>query len=501
MKDTGSSFLIFWQEWSMANFSFRIALFLIGAPGFQALPVLAFGQTAPSAGCDRVPREDASPALCVPPTSEMLASPAPVSIIELKIPSGTPLRIALDERVRIKTPGQPVRGKVVETVYAFDQAVIPAGSVVTGHVAQIEAVPKSKRIQAYLNGNLTPPHGYRLDFDSVALPGGETRKLVTTVSAGTGEVVHLVASDNPKKKNSASSKVGEAKQEAQAKVHDTIEEIKAPGKMHRLRQLILAQSPYRRQYLEPGTRFAAVLNEPLDFGTTTRTKEQLSQLGQAPASDSLLHARLAQEVSSATAARGAPVTAVLTEPLYSADRHLLLPADSRIEGEVIQAKAAGKLHHNGDLRVIFNRIATPEGALQPTQGSLEGVEADRAAGLKLDDEGGAHATDSKTRYLSTGLALLMAAAASRPDVEHGTTDAAGDPSVRAGAGVSGYGFSGSLITLAARSQPVSIGFAAYGAGFSVYHNFLSRGKDVVFAKDTAMEIGIGARHSASPRPH
>lgn len=474
----------------------RWPLFLVMPIAVLVLaPVGALAQNYVPGGCAQVPFEDASPSLCAPPTSQTTAPATPLSTIELMIPAGTPLRIQLDEKVRIKTVGQSVRGKLVETVYAFDQPVIPAGSVVTGRVAKIEPIAKWKRAQSYMNANLTPPHAYQLDFDSVILPGGEHLKLLTTVSPGTAEVVHLVASAEQKEKNIAARKADEVKQEAEAKVHDTVDEIKAPDKMERLKQMVLAQSPYRRQYLQPGTRFSAVLNEPLDFGKTTRTQEQLSQLGQAPPSDSLLHARLVQEVSSATATRGAPVTAVLTEPIYSADRHLLLPAESRIEGEVIQAKPAGNLHHNGDLRVIFNRITTPEGVMQQMQGSLEGLEADRAAGLKLDEEGGAHATDSKTRYLSTGLTLLMAAAASRPDVEHGSTDTAGDPSVRAGAGVSGYGFSGSLITLAARSQPVSIGFAAFGAGYSIYRNFLSRGKEVVFVKNTPMEIGFSAPHS------
>jgi len=133
------------------------------------------------------------------------------------------------------------------------------------------------------------------------------------------------------------------------------------------------------------------------------------------------------------------------------------------------------------------------------QGNVEGMEADRRARLKLDEEGGAQATDSKTRYLSTGVAILLAAAASRPDAEHGTTDTAGDPSLQAAAGASGSHFSGSLIALAARSQPVSIAFAAYGAGTSVYTNFLSRGRDVVFAKDTPLEIGFGEPHAKAAK--
>jgi hypothetical protein len=84
-------------------------------------------------------------------------------------------------------------------------------------------------------------------------------------------------------------------------------------------------------------------------------------------------------------------------------------------------------------------------------------------------------------------------------VERGSTDTAGDPSVRAGAGVSGSRVTGSLIALAARSQPVSIAFAAYGAGSSVYTNFLSRGRDVVFAKDTPLEIGFGEAHTKAAK--
>jgi hypothetical protein len=44
-------------------------------------------------------------------------------------------------------------------------------------------------------------------------------------------------------RNIALRKASEAKQEAEAKVHESITEIRAPGKIHRLKQLVLAQSP------------------------------------------------------------------------------------------------------------------------------------------------------------------------------------------------------------------------------------------------------------------
>ncbi len=76
--------------------------------------------------------------------------------------------------------------------------------------------------------------------------------------------------------------------------------------------------------------------------------------------DSTLKARLLAEVSSATALRGTEVAAVLTEPLYSPSHQLILPANSRLIGEVVKAKPARMMHHNGELRVIFERIETPE---------------------------------------------------------------------------------------------------------------------------------------------
>ena len=134
------------------------------------------------------------------------------------------------------------------------------------------------------------------------------------------------------------------------------------------------------------------------------------------------------------------------------------------------------------------------------QGTLEGMEVDKAAHLTLDQEGGARATTPKTRYLSTGFALVMLAAVSHPDAEHGTTDPAGDPGARAGAGVSGSRFAGSLVSLAARSQPVSMAFGALGASQSVYENFLSRGKDVDLKQNTPLEIGFSPPHEDAKKP-
>ena len=509
---------------------------------FLCVPA-AFAQSgANSAGCGEAPGEDSLVSVCAPASLVAEEEPAvavvvpPPAKIALGLPSGTPLRIALDQRVRINHPGELVHGKVVETVYAFDQPVIPAGSVATGRVITIAPVSAIKRTLAYSNGNFSPFHKYQVTFDTVTLPDGKQLPIKTTVSPGTAEVVHLVSNpDKQKQKNAAGQAADKAKEQAKGKiqeakdqVHESWDTLTAPGKMHRLKQYLVAQSPYRRQYLEPGTRFVADLDTPLDFGGIERTGKELAEVGSQPVPDSTLKARLVAEVSSATASRGTTVTAVLTEPLYSPTHQLILPANSRLIGQVLQAKPAHMLHHNGELRVIFERIETPDEvqqALAQTQapeqpqaqaensaphlhmrsqsmiGNLEGVEVDRKANMKLDEEGGARTTDSKTRYLSSGLAVLLAAAASHTDSEHGSVDASGDPGVRTAAGGSGFRLTGAVLSLAVRSQPVSMAFGAYGASASIYSNFLSRGRDVVLPRDTPLEIGFGAPHAPvnSPR--
>jgi hypothetical protein len=505
-----------------------VSLLLCGSALGQSAPDTA--QSAPAveqklAACAETPREDASPALCAPPSSEEergAVEPAAPATIPLTLPSGTPLRIALDQRVRIRDSGAVVHGKVVEAVYAFDQEVIPAGSVATGHVKSIASVSGVRRTMAYANGDFSPFHKYAVTFDMVTLPSGKQMPITTTVMPGTAEVVHLVS--NPAKqeqkgaagratdkaKSEAKGKIAEAKQQA----HEGWQKLTAPGKMHRLKEFAVAQSPYRRQYVQPGTRFVAELEGPLDFGATTRTSEQLVAVGSEPAPNSTLKARLVAEVSSARATRGTAVTAMLTEPLYSPAHQLILPANSRLVGEVVKAQAARKMHRNGELRVVFERIETSDEAVQAQAqlqgqvqaqaersqamiGNLEGMEVDKRSNIQLDEEGGAHTTTSKTRYLSTGLAVMLAAAASHTEVERGTTETAG-PGVRTAAGGSGFRLTGALLSLVAKSTPVSVAIGAYGASMSIYANFISRGRDVVLPKDTPLEIGFGPPHTKAP---
>jgi len=206
--------------------------------------------------------------------------------------------------------------------------------------------------------------------------------------------------------------------------------------------------------------------------------------------------RLVTPLNSATSKKGELVEALITEPLVASD-HLILPEGSVIRGSVMQVQPARRLARNGQLRILFHEVAPPNGVQQKVETSLEGVAVAKGEHLKLDAEGGAQVTTPKTRYLTTGIQVMLAASSAAPDGDrhlHGG-GGGGDAGGSAVNGASGFRFVGMAIGLLARSRVVATGFGAYGAATSIYYKFLARGRDVVYPKDMAMVIGLGTRES------
>jgi hypothetical protein len=212
-----------------------------------------------------------------------------------------------------------------------------------------------------------------------------------------------------------------------------------------------------------------------------------------------VHARLVTPLNSSTAKKGDPVEALITEPLVVSD-HLILPEGSVIKGSVMQAEPARRLGRNGQLRILFHQVAPPNGIEQKVETSLEGVAVAKGEHLKLDAEGGAQVTTPHTRYLTTGIAVMLAASQVSPDRDAGRDVSAGEAGRGAANGASGFRFVGMIVGFAARSRAVSLGFGSYGAGMSVYEHFLARGRDVVYPKDMAMVIGLGTREGSKAAP-
>ena len=80
-----------------------------------------------------------------------------------------------------------------DTVYAFDQPVIPAGSQRARARGAVEPISKIRRAMAIADADFSPPHQYTVTFDTIILSNGRRLPVVTTASPGTENVVHLMS--------------------------------------------------------------------------------------------------------------------------------------------------------------------------------------------------------------------------------------------------------------------------------------------------------------------
>jgi hypothetical protein len=401
----------------------------------------------------------------------------------------------------VKKVGQTVHARVVEPIYAFDRIVVPVGSEIIGDVTKIEAVSGGKRTEAALNADFTPRRKVEVNFHELVLADGRHLPLHTSVTPGSGQVIELVTAANAKEKkdsvkDKASEKTKEAKQQAHQEWDNAMKQLNTPGKIRRLERYGEAQLPVHRQYIPAGTVYFAELEESLDFGNEVMTVPMASSIGNALPEGSVVHARLITPLSSATAHKGQDVEAVLSQPLMDGER-LILPQGSRLKGTVKQAAPARRMKKNGQLRIAFSELVPPDGVEQKIVSTLEGVQAGKNANVKLDSEGGAEATTSKSRYLGTAVSLGLAMVSAR-----GGHDRDGDGGNNGGAagGLGGFKLVGMIMGAAVRSRAFGTTMGAYGAAVSVYTHFVARGREVEFPKNTAMQIGIGTRAATATPP-
>jgi hypothetical protein len=460
-----------------------------GAAGVQA-------QTSDSSSKAAVPASSDT-GLARRPTTK----PAAGEAIRLTIPKGTPLQVALDKEVRLQKVGQPLHGHTVEPVYAFDKLVIPVGSEVSGNVTKIEPVSKLNRTMDAFDADFTPSRKIEVEFNEIVLPDAKRVPIETVVTPGSGQVIQFVSApdQNPKTgiKDEASEKTKEAKQQARQEWDRAMGQVEAPGKIHRVERYAIAQLPVHPQYVEAGTMYFAELQQPLDFGQEPLTQQLASSLGSTPPEGSSVRALLVTPLSSATAQKGDEVEAMVSRPLFE-DGKLILPEGSLLKGSVVQVASARRMSHNGQLRFVFHEMVLPDGVDEKVDAVLNGVEAGKADNLKLDSEGGAQATSPKSRYLKTGISLAMAAASMGGDSDARVANPAGNTSNRVIGGAGGFKLVGMVLGVAVRSRAFGYSMGAYGAGMSVYTHFIARGREVVFPKNTAMEIAVATRPDVAP---
>jgi hypothetical protein len=461
--------------------------------------VLCAGAVVSAAAAQEPPMPQLSPGTARKPPARVNAAPPQPESVALAVPKGTPLQVALDQEVRVKKVGQTIHGRVVDQVYAFDHVVIPVGSEVSGQITKIEPITRGKRTMAALDADFSPIRKIEVTFNDLVLADGRHLPLSTSVTPGSGQVIQFVAAAENKKankvKDQASERTRQAKEQARQQWDNAMKQLKTPGRVHRAKRYLEAQLPVHRQFIPAGTVYFAELEKPLDFGSEVMTPQMAEAIGGPLPPGAMVHAWLVTPLTSATAQKGDNVQAVLSQPLLDSEKHLILPQGSQLKGVVRQVQPARRMKKNGQLRIEFRELVPPDGVQQKVEATLEGVQAGKNANVKLDSEGGAEATTSKSRYLATGLSLALAAASMRTDndVDHGVAHSGDNAGARVAGGANGFKLVGMALGLAVRSRVLGYSMGAYGAGMSVYSHFIARGTEVVFPKNTAMEVGVGTR--------
>lgn len=435
------------------------------------------------------------------------ASKGPEERIALTVPAGAPLRVYLTKRLS-KRLDLPVEARLIDPLFAFDRQVAPAGSRVLGTVVRLDPVSKMQRASAILGGDFTPLHLAQIQFTTLVLPDGRQIPLQTIETTGLNSI--FVA--NPPKKNPAAANGGilgtarqQVKDQIAAKTRSVIDTVRGPDKKQRFTEYLLMKLPYHPQWVHKGTRFDPELSAPLSFGETAIQPAALRLLATQPASDSVVHARLITPLNSGTAVQGEKVEALLSQPLFSKDRQLILPEGSRLSGTVTMAHRARWFHRGGKLRFNFQQVDLPPGVKLPqfvaertavsAPAQLDAAESGSKAALKVDSEGTVKATESKTRFLAPALALLVASRSADNDVSRRTGLPEQNVGGRTVGGGSGFGLLGALAAQKSTTFGKFMGF--YGLAWSVYLNIVARGSEVEFGKNAAVDIRFGG-HAPPP---
>ncbi len=446
----------------------------------------------------------------------------------LQVPAGSPLRLYLTKRIP-KRRDAPVEAKVLAPVYAFDHEVIPAGTQVLGRVSSVQPVSKWMRARAILGGDFTPLRSAKVEFTKAVLPDGRQVQLHTAESLGLNSLYPL---KQPKQRKQSPPKnpgsvLGKAGQTAKDQVNAQIDRVmsipdlvRGPDKMEKLEDFLLSKLPYHPQFVRSRTRFDAELSEPLDFGTEVVNGSSLALLGSQPLAGSVGHARLLTPLDSSRSKKGEKVEAALLEPLYAAGHKLVLPEGTRLEGVVVLAKRAGWFHRGGRLLFNFQSVdlppqvselqrstSTPAPAQEQvrettslqfkTRANLTAAEGGNGT-VKVDEEGTVRATESKTRFLNTALALLITQRSGDTDAgrNHVGTGQSSNVGGRTVGGGMGLGLLGTGLAQISPNVGAALGY--YGLAWSVFSTVVARGAEVQFGRNASVDIGFSERPPETP---
>jgi hypothetical protein len=393
--------------------------------------------------------------------------------VEPVLAKGTSLQVEISRHYPVKV-GEPIEAHLMHPIYAGGKLVVPQNTVLEGRVTALQPDTKM-RWHARLRGDFTPYHNVQVQFDKLMLPSGAVPIAAADVANG-APVLRLSAPGVSPKQSFIARRWSEAK----ANMHDRIAYFTAPGKGDRALQMLYHQLPYHPERIAANTAWSFELTAPVDLPENTASlpapAPTVSGTGKAEVWS--VNATLSRDLTSATAKPGDPVEALVVEPVFDKDNQLVVPQGSKLVGKVSIAKAARSFGRNGKLRFTFQQVQFPEGYHREVQGALAGAATEKTQNLSLDAEG----TITPRNQSSVIAPLLLTLLAGR------ALDQDGNLTAGTGVASNGFGLVGRVVGIAAGDRNLAAGIGYYAAALSVYDNFLHSGRDVVFPRDTRIEI-------------
>jgi hypothetical protein len=391
------------------------------------------------------------------------------------LPAGTSLQVEIVHPCPMKS-GEAIEGRLVYPLYVDGKLVVPENTPVHGKVTALES-DSTERLHARLQGDFTPFHVAKVQFDDLMLADGAMP--ITSSGATTGAMVLRLAAAGARPKQSL---IAREWTQAKDRLHQQIAFFTDPGRGDRAKQLLYHQLPYHPERIAAHTSWTFELAAPVTLPDKPSEAQPPAVAPQPPGTPETwsVHALLTAGLSSATAKSGDPVRALVIEPVFDKDRQLVVPQGSVLAGHVTTAKAARSLGRNGKLRFTFQQVQFPEGAAanRPVEGALAGATTQGTQSLNLDAEG----TITPKSQASAIAPLLLTMLAGR------ALDNDGNLTVQTGVASNGFGLVGRVVGIAAGNRNFAAGLGFYAAGLSFYQNFLRPGHDVIFPKDTRIEI-------------
>jgi hypothetical protein len=426
---------------------------------------------------------------------------------QVTLPPGTQLPVSIPQHLPMKA-GEPIRAELLYPVYADNQLILPAKTIVTGTVVSLSP-NHHKRLNARLRADFTPFHIPVVRFDAIVAPDGSATPIATSTATDGAPIYRVVRTPAPK-----GGIVGQYFHILLQYGDDTIQTFIGPNKGDRLLQFIYGQLPYHPERIAKGTAWTVETAAPVAIAPLPppppvpepepsrfrliRTKSP-AYVPPPPAPGErptwILQAYLNDAISSETSKTGQAIHATVAEPVLNADSTVAVPQGAILTGTVTQARPARKFARAGLLRFNFSEIKLPGQDTQTVRTSLAGADSSGGQQLDMNSEGDVK-PKPQDKILIPALLIILA---SQPfdRGHHGDGDGMGGKDAEASGSL---GLLSLIIGTAARQPNFAIGLGFYSAALSIYPRYFARGAKVAFPKDTRIVIQTTGSRSSALRP-